>query len=293
MTITVEPSALATDEALRPGLIYGLERLRQMNHTLAWNDSSLPDEQRNRMISQGLESTPAIASPDLRITAEGTRLLARSDEQIVAEGENWIQLTERLLFPVRETQLERSTAETGIRLRLNLDGTGKNRIQTGLNFFDHMLEQIAKHGLMDLELTCDGDLDVDEHHTIEDVAIILGDAIYELCGKDKTGIQRYGFLLAMDEAEANVALDLSNRPWLVWNVEFNREYVGDFPLEMARHFFHTLAMQMRATLHITVTGENEHHKLEAIFKGFAKALRFSVTRTERAAGLLPSSKGVL
>lgn len=293
MTISVESSALATSGVLRPGLIYGLERLRQMNHSPAWDDSSLSDSQRDWIASQGLESAPAVETPDIRIEAEKERLLARSNEQIVAEGENWIELAERLLFPTRETILERSTVETSIRLRLNLDGTGTSRIRTGLNFFDHMLEQIAKHGLMDLELTCDGDLEVDEHHTIEDVAIALGDAIYELCGKDKTGIQRYGFLLAMDEAEANVALDLSNRPWLVWNAEFNREYVGDFPLEMARHFFHTLAMQMRATLHITVSGENEHHKLEAIFKGFAKALRFSVTRTERAAGLLPSSKGVL
>lgn len=293
MTITVESSALTTGDTLRPGLIYGLERLRQMNHTPAWDDSSLPDEQRERISSQGLESAPLKETSDLRIHADGDQLIAQSGDTIVAEGENWIQLTERLLFPARETTLERSTAETSIKLRLNLDGTGKSRIQTGLNFFDHMLEQIAKHGLMDLELTCDGDLQVDEHHTIEDVAIVLGDAIYELCGRDKTGIQRYGFLLAMDEAEANVALDLSNRPWLVWNAEFDREYVGDFPLEMARHFFHTLAMQMRATLHVTVSGENEHHKLEAIFKGFAKALRFSVTRTERAAGLLPSSKGVL
>lgn len=293
MTITVESSALTTGDDLRPGLIYALERLRQMNHTPAWDSSTLSDEQRDRLSSQGIDPVPAAKAPDLRIGAEGDRLTARSEKQIVAEAKDWIELTERLLFPKREITRERSTAETSIRLRLNLDGTGTSKIQTGLDFFDHMLEQIAKHGLMDLELTCDGDLQIDEHHTIEDVAIVLGDAIYELCGKDKTGIQRYGFLLAMDEAEANVALDLSNRPWLVWNVEFNREYVGDFPLEMARHFFHTLAMQMRATLHITVTGENEHHKLEAIFKGFAKALRFSVTRTERAAGLLPSSKGVL
>lgn len=293
MILTIESSALTSGEELRPGLIYGLERLRQMNHTPVWELSGLTNEQQRLLASQGLESTVSGSPSDARIEANGDQLTVSSDQQILALADNWIDLVQRLLFPKRETSLERSTAETNISLRLNLDGTGTSRIQTGLNFFDHMLEQIAKHGLVDLDLTCDGDLHVDEHHTIEDVAIVLGDAIYELCGKDKTGIQRYGFLLAMDEAQANVALDLSNRPWLVWDAEFRREYVGDFPLEMAQHFFHTLAMQMRATLQISVTGENEHHKLEAIFKGFAKALRFSVTRTERAAGLLPSSKGVL
>ncbi|MEX1062190.1 MAG: imidazoleglycerol-phosphate dehydratase HisB, partial [Balneolaceae bacterium] len=154
-------------------------------------------------------------------------------------------------------------------------------------------EQIARHGLVDLDIRCSGDLNVDEHHTIEDVAITLGEALFQVCGTDKTGIQRYGFLLAMDESQAEVALDLSGRPYFVWNAEFRREYAGDFPLEMAEHFFHTLAMNLKATLQIRADGKNDHHKLESIFKGFARSLRFAVTRTERSIGLLPSSKELL
>lgn len=297
MNIIIEAAALKSDQAgrLRPGSLFGIRRLQQMNHTLYWKPGELSSEQQELLSWDGLE--PSAEEPKdgalLRLDSETERLQITADETIYAEAETWPELVEWFLFPKRETTQTRKTAETDIELRLLLDGSGTSRIDTGLKFFDHMLDQIARHGLLDLEITCKGDLEVDEHHTIEDVAIVLGEAIYELCGKDKTGIQRYGFLLAMDESQTEVALDLSNRPWLVWEAEFNREYVGDFPLEMAKHFFHTLAMHMRATLQVRVQGENEHHKLEAIFKGFAKALRFSTTRSERAAGLLPSSKGAL
>ena len=296
MKIEIDRSALLDRNGrLRRGLLYGLHRLALMNYRLDWNPDDLTPDQRQLLEQDGLAPDRSENSAEARLSFDtGSETLEiRADDRQLADGEDWLEVTERLLFPRRETELTRKTAETDIQLRLALDGRGESRIDTGLKFFDHMLDQIARHGLIDLDITCRGDLEVDEHHTIEDVAIALGDAIYKLCGEDKTGVQRYGFLLAMDESQAEVALDLSNRPWLVWQAEFNREYVGDFPLEMARHFFHTLAMHMRATLHISVQGENEHHKLEAIFKAFAKALRFSVTRSERAAGLLPSSKGAL
>lgn len=297
MNIMIESNALKSGQAnkLRPGCLFGIRRLQQMNHALTWNSEGLSAEQRELLTWDGLEPSNEASETNaiLRLNPETNRLQITADDIIYTEAETWPELVERFLFPRRETNQTRKTAETDIELRLLLDGSGTSRIDTGLKFFDHMLDQIARHGLLDLEITCKGDLEVDEHHTIEDVAIVLGNAIYELCGKDKTGIQRYGFLLAMDESQAEVALDLSNRPWLVWDAEFNREYVGDFPLEMVKHFFHTLAMHMRATLQIRVQGENEHHKLEAIFKGFAKAFRFSVTRSERAAGLLPSSKEAL
>jgi len=297
MKIRIDKDALLdpTGSDLRSGLLYGLRRLMVMNHQVTWDPSLLTAEQRQRLEHDDLRPDTGADPEDVCLQAgpDGNSLLVLAEDRMLTKGRTWVEVTERLLFPNRETIQKRTTSETDIELRLLLDGTGMSRIDTGLKFFDHMLDQIARHGLFDLEISCKGDLEIDEHHTIEDVAIVLGEAIYQLCGKDKTGIQRYGFVLAMDDAQAQVALDLSNRPWLVWNAEFNREYVGDFPLEMAKHFFHTLAMHMRATLQIEVSGENEHHKLEAIFKGFAKALRFSITRTERATGLLPSSKGAL
>lgn len=297
MKIWVSAEALAesSTEYLRQGALYGLRRFLDMNYELGREDGSLTEQQENLIRHEGI---PFSGFPeeeaDLRVLAENGKLVVRTpQERTVAAAGNWADLVREFLFPQRKTEVRRKTAETDITLSLNLDGTGVSRIDTGLKFFDHMLDQIAKHGLMDLELTCRGDLEIDEHHTIEDTAIALGEAIYKLCGEDKTGLQRYGFNLVMDEAQAEVALDLSNRPYFVWNVDFAREYIGDFPSDMAEHFFHSLAMNMRATLHIRAEGKNDHHKLESIFKGFSKALRFSVTRTERAQGILPSSKGKL
>lgn len=297
MKIWVSAEALAesSTEYLRQGALYGLRRFLDMNYELGREDGSLTEQQENLIRHEGI---PFSGFPeeeaDLRVLAENGKLVVRTpQERTAAAAGNWADLVREFLFPQRKTEVRRKTAETDITLSLNLDGTGVSRIDTGLKFFDHMLDQIAKHGLMDLELTCRGDLEIDEHHTIEDTAIALGEAIYKLCGEDKTGLQRYGFNLVMDEAQAEVALDLSNRPYFVWNVDFAREYIGDFPTDMAEHFFHSLAMNMRATLHIRAEGKNDHHKLESIFKGFSKALRFSVTRTERAQGILPSSKGKL
>jgi imidazoleglycerol-phosphate dehydratase/histidinol-phosphatase len=195
-------------------------------------------------------------------------------------------------YPPRTSSRKRVTKETDILIEVNLDGSGKSRISTGLNFFDHMLEQIARHGLIDLHIDCKGDLHVDEHHTIEDVGIVLGECIAEAVGK-KVGIERYGFVLAMDESKATVGLDLSGRPYLVFDGSFNREYVGDLPTEMVKHFFYSLAINLKATLNIEFQGENDHHKIEACFKGFAKALKTALERNPRRLNQLPSSKGVL
>ena len=192
----------------------------------------------------------------------------------------------------RTSTICRQTKETKIDITLNLDGTGMHQISTGLRFFDHMLEQIARHGLIDLEIQCQGDLDIDEHHTIEDVGIALGQALSQAY-RDKRGIDRYGFVLPMDEARAVVALDLSGRPYLVFNANFARDYVGDIPTEMIEHFFYSLATHMQATLHIEVLGSNDHHKVEACFKGLGRALKQSIEYNPRISGQIPSSKGSL
>jgi imidazoleglycerol-phosphate dehydratase/histidinol-phosphatase len=186
---------------------------------------------------------------------------------------------------------ERNTNETKIRIELNVDGSGNSRIQTGLGFFDHMLDQVARHGKMDLVIKVDGDLHVDEHHTIEDTAIALGEAFAKAL-TDKRGMERYGFALPMDEAEAKVLIDFGGRNWLVWNALFKRERIGDMPAEMFFHFFKSFSDAARCNLNIECHGDNEHHKIEAIFKAFAKALRMAVKR-DPFSNYLPSTKGVL
>ena len=179
----------------------------------------------------------------------------------------------------------------GICILLNLDGKGRSDIQTGLGFFDHMLEQIAKHGNIDLTIRCKGDLNVDEHHTIEDTGIALGDCLAQALG-DKRGIERYGYCLPMVDCLCQVALDFGGRPWLVWNAEFRRERVGDMPTEMFLHFFKSLSDAARINLNVKAEGENEHHKIEGIFKTFARAMKMAVRRDVEHMQL-PSSKGVL
>lgn len=205
---------------------------------------------------------------------------------------DWSAIASEVLSTNRRSQILRETKETSIRVRLDLDGTGRSSIRTGLGFFDHMLEQLAYHSRCDLDIAVTGDLHIDEHHTIEDTALALGQAFYQAL-RDKRGIERYGFfILPMDEVEARASIDFSGRPWLVWNVEFKREKVGDVPTEMFFHFFRSFSDAARCTLHINAYGGNEHHKIEAIFKGFARAIRGAITfqpgRTD-----IPSTKGVL
>ncbi|MEM6299473.1 MAG: bifunctional histidinol-phosphatase/imidazoleglycerol-phosphate dehydratase HisB, partial [Bacteroidota bacterium] len=193
-------------------------------------------------------------------------------------SEDWDAIRAFLLNSDRTARVHRQTKETDITIEVDLDGTGKSNIETGLGFFDHMLEQIARHGEIDLTIKTKGDLHIDEHHTIEDTALALGQAFREALG-DKRGIMRYGFLLPMDEALAQVAIDFGGRPWLVWDAEFRREKVGDMPTEMFFHFFKSFSDEARCNLNIKVEGDNEHHKIEAIFKGFARAIRMAKTLT--------------
>ncbi|MCD8266549.1 MAG: bifunctional histidinol-phosphatase/imidazoleglycerol-phosphate dehydratase HisB [Prevotellaceae bacterium] len=191
----------------------------------------------------------------------------------------------------RTVSLRRTTRETDISLTLNLDGTGQADIHTGLGFLDHMLQQLPHHADLDLSLTCKGDLEVDEHHTVEDIALTLGEALLEALG-DKRGIERYGFTLPMDDCLCQVVLDLGGRPWLVWDVEFSRERIGDVPTEMFFHFFKSLSDSAKMNLHVSAKGENNHHKIEGIFKALARSLKMAVRRDPEHLAL-PSSKGIL
>ena len=210
---------------------------------------------------------------------------------ILSEQTDWAKIEQIVIGGLRSADICRKTKETEINIRINLDGSGEAEINTGIGFFDHMLEQIARHGMIDLMINVSGDLNVDEHHTIEDTAIVLGQCLDKAFG-DKRGIQRYGFCLPMDDCLCQTALDLGGRPWLVWDAEFKREKIGDMPTEMFLHFFKSLSDNAKMNLNIKAEGQNEHHKIEGIFKSFARALRMALARdTEHLQ--LPSSKGVL
>ena len=213
------------------------------------------------------------------------------DDSIALETPDWGKIYEFFKLGLRHVVQERNTNETRISIDLNVDGSGKAKINTGLGFFDHMLEQIARHGKMDLTIRVDGDLHIDEHHTIEDTGIALGEAFGRALA-DKRGMERYGFALPMDEADAKVLIDFGGRSWLIWNASFLREKIGEMPTEMFFHFFKSFTDGARCNLNIECRGENEHHKIEAIFKAFAKAMRMAVKR-DPLSTYLPSTKGVL
>ncbi|MDR1343035.1 MAG: bifunctional histidinol-phosphatase/imidazoleglycerol-phosphate dehydratase HisB [Prevotellaceae bacterium] len=219
-------------------------------------------------------------------------------EALAAEGlseccalvtEDWMKIYEFLKCETRTAKVVRTTAETDICVQLDLDGSGKSQISTGLHFFDHMLDQIARHSGCNLTIAAQGDLHVDEHHLIEDVGIVLGEAIYKALGS-KRGVERYGFVLPMDDCLAQVALDFGGRAWLIFEADFKREKIGDFPTEMAYHFFKSLSDAAKMNLNIKAEGDNEHHKLEAIFKALARAIKAAVRRDALGYGL-PSTKG--
>ena len=213
------------------------------------------------------------------------------NETIVLKTNSWEAIYDFLKLEQRITIKKRTTHETDIDLRLNLDGSGKSNISTGIVFFDHMLDQLARHGGMDISLQVKGDLEVDEHHTIEDTAILLGESFAAALG-NKLGIERYGFCLPMDDCLAQVVIDFGGRNWLVWEAEFNREMIGQMPTEMFIHFFKSFSDGAKANLNIKAEGTNEHHKIEAIFKAFAKAIKVAVKRDSDKM-ILPSTKGSL
>ena len=203
----------------------------------------------------------------------------------------WNEIYSFLKLKQRVVTKKRVTNETKINLDLNLDGNGESDINTGIAFFDHMLNQIARHGNMDIKLSVHGDLEVDEHHTIEDTAIILGEAFYSALG-EKIGIERYGFSLPMDDCLAQVSIDFGGRNWLVWEADFKREMIGKMPTEMFMHFFKSFSDGAKANINIKAEGSNEHHKIEAIFKAFAKAIKFAIKRDPNKM-ILPTTKGSL
>ncbi|MDC6405505.1 MULTISPECIES: bifunctional histidinol-phosphatase/imidazoleglycerol-phosphate dehydratase HisB [Maribacter] len=224
-------------------------------------------------------------------TSEITVKREELDAFIAFESNDWQKIYEFLKLKERTASTHRKTNETDILIELNLDGTGKSDIHTGLAFFDHMLDQLARHGQMDLKIKVDGDLEVDEHHTIEDTGIALGEVFYAALGT-KLGIERYGFCLPMDDCLAQVAIDFGGRNWLVWDADFKREKIGDMPTEMFHHFFKSFSDGAKANLNIKAEGTNEHHKIEAIFKAFAKSIKMAVKRDAEKM-FLPSTKGVL
>lgn len=225
-----------------------------------------------------------------RDTYDDDRLnLEALKDSTLAKVTSWKEIYEVLTMPVRKAEINRKTNETDISISLNLDGSGKSDISTGLGFYDHMLEQLSKHSGCDMTIKVKGDLHIDEHHTIEDTAIALGQAFLKALG-DKRGIERYGFLLPMDDCLAQAAIDFSGRPYLVWDAEFKREKVGDTPTELFKHFFKSFSDEAKCNLNIKAEGENEHHKIEAIFKAVAKSIKMAV---KRAGNDLPSTKGVL
>lgn len=295
MNIRIESDTLTGDSEtlLRSGALYGLKHLQELGHTLSFEIQSLSEQQQQLLENEHITSDSfAEDEAELNVRLQENELIALKNGQAIARASDWITLSNRICFPSREASHKRKTSETDISIQLNLDGTGQSAIDTGLGFFDHMLEQIAKHGLIDLNIRCKGDLEIDEHHTIEDVAITLGEALTKALG-EKTGIQRYAFVLPMDESQCKAALDISGRPYLVFEGDFKRDMVGDFPTEMVRHFFYSLAINLKSTVHLSFNGENDHHKIEACFKAFARCLRAAVSRSERNLNILPSTKDLL
>lgn len=297
MKLWIEVNLILSEQKkfLAKGSIAFLTSLVAQGYTISLEKNQLSKQQLGNLEHEGLLSNfgRKEASALIEYDKSEGKFEFWIDDEIIASGYDILELSDSFdQGPHRKASLQRKTNETDINIAINLDGKGKSNIKTGLNFFDHMLDQIAKHGLVDLDLTCEGDLEVDEHHTIEDVAIALGDTITKALG-DKKGIERYAFVLPMDEAQATVALDLSGRPYLVFEGEFTREYVGDLPTEMVKHFFYSLAMNLKATLHIEFKGDNDHHKIEAIFKGFARVLKTAVEKNPRIKNQIPSSKGAL
>ena len=256
------------------------------------NSFVIGDRLTDMELAKNLGSKGIFINDDTNLgTAEITVKRDELNNSIPFETNDWEKIYEFLKLKDRVATLERKTNETNISITLQLDGTGESSIDTGIAFFDHMLDQIARHGQMDLRVSVKGDLEVDEHHTIEDTAIALGEVFNKALG-DKLGIERYGFCLPMDDCLAQVAIDFGGRNWLVWEADFKREMIGKMPTEMFYHFFKSFTDGAKANLNIKAEGTNEHHKIEAIFKAFAKAIKAAVKRDAEKM-ILPTTKGVL
>lgn len=263
------------------GLISGLKKLSQKNFDFEVEDF-------NNSIKSNLSKILSLEEIEINKTGKNYQkeFSVKSNEKDFNEAVN------NILISLRTSVKQRKTKETEIKLSVSLDGTGESIINTGIGFFDHMLEQIAKHSNINLNIKVNGDLNVDEHHTVEDAGIVLGEALSEALG-DKIGIKRYGFFLPMDDSIAECAIDLGGRAYLNFKCKFKREKVGEFPTELVKEFFRGLSSSLKANIFISSKGENDHHKIEAIFKAFAKALNEACRFDERNDGKLPSTKGIL
>lgn len=264
--------------------------INNSNYDLA-NSFVIGDRITDVKLAQNLGSKGIFIANDEALGAEEISDNKDLNDAIALKTTSWKAIYEFLKLENRSASIERNTNETKIKIDLNLDGTGKSDISTGIHFFDHMLDQIARHGQMDLIIKVDGDLEVDEHHTIEDTAIALGEVFAQALG-NKLGIERYGFTLPMDDCLAQAAIDFGGRNWLVWEADFKREMIGQMPTEMFYHFFKSFTDGAKANLNIKAEGTNEHHKIESIFKAFAKAIKVAVKRDPEKM-ILPSTKGVL
>lgn len=262
-----------------------LAEYMQGNYDLK-NSYVIGDRQTDVELASNLGSKAILFSPDARSDSPH---LPKNALSLIAMS--WDEIYMQVAQGRRSAQVERKTAETSVRVELNLDGTGNHEITTGLGLFDHMISQLARHSGCDLNVKVDGDLFVDEHHTIEDTALAIGEAFYLVLG-DKRGIERYGFALPMDDCMAQVLIDFGGRPWLVWNTEFHREKVGEMPTEMFMHFFKSFSDAARCNLNIKAEGTNEHHKIEAIFKALARAIKMAIKR-DVFNPYLPTTKGVI
>ncbi|QTV06424.1 bifunctional histidinol-phosphatase/imidazoleglycerol-phosphate dehydratase HisB [Faecalibacter bovis] len=274
----------------KPGTALLTKYINNPEYDLA-NSFVIGDRITDVKLAQNLGGKGIFIANDEALGADEIKDNEGLNEAIALKTTSWKEIYEFLKLQNRTASIVRNTNETKIKIDLNLDGTGKSDISTGLHFFDHMLDQIARHGQMDLVIKVDGDLEVDEHHTIEDTAIALGEVFAQALG-NKLGIERYGFTLPMDDCLAQAAIDFGGRNWLVWEAEFNREMIGQMPTEMFYHFFKSFTDGAKANLNIKAEGTNEHHKIEAIFKAFAKAIKVAVKRDPEKM-ILPSTKGML
>ena len=297
--VIIDNSLFNLDLPYSSGLITGLKKLMQNDFVIEVKEFT-PDECLKKVL----------ASESIYINTDNTDDKSFSGKFLVCSAEqksddykiilisqhseinNFCKAVEKIISLLRTAAINRVTGETDIKISLSLNGTGKAKIKTGIGFFDHMLKQIAKHSNIDLEIKVKGDLEVDEHHTVEDVGIALGTALNEALG-NKKGIKRYGYLLPMDESIAQCAIDLGGRSFLNFKCKFNREKVGEFPTELTEEFFRGLASGLKANIYLRTKGKNDHHKIEAMFKAFAKALNEACRIDKRSEGMLPSTKGVI
>lgn len=284
MQLNIDSKFFEFSSIISAGLISQLKRLQFYGYEILADTNTISNEVLKVLTSEGISIKDKSESPvDIKY----------EDNKVNINGEEYTTIEEAVSSLLdRKATVVRNTKETKINIELNIDGRGKSKINTGIGFFDHMLEQISRHANFDLTVNVNGDLNVDEHHTVEDTGLALGESIKKCIG-NKMGIKRYGFLLPMDDSIARCAIDLGGRFYLNYKCKFSREKVGDFPTELAEEFFKSVAAGMSATLYLRAKGKNDHHKIEAMFKAFAKALNEAVRYDDRTKNQLPSTKGVL